>query len=80
MVTQKRKSVVVTVSGQRPIREVGKDLSASGLHIDQVLENIGSITGHVHSEGLAKLRAVKGVTDVSEDQPVTIGPPDAPVS
>jgi hypothetical protein len=80
MATQTKKALVVTVSGKRPIHEVQKDLSAAGLDVNQVLEAIGSITGVAHPNALKKLRAVRGVADVSEDQAVDIGPPDGAVS
>jgi hypothetical protein len=79
MATDKR-TFIVTVSGKRPIGEVKKDLAASGLDVEQVLEGIGSITGRAHPGSLRKLQSVTGVTDVSEDHSVNIGPPDAPVS
>ena len=55
-------------------------LAKAGLEVDQVLEEIGVITGR-GSAGLgAALRKVRGVADVSEQAPIDIGPPDAPVS
>ncbi|MBZ5534203.1 MAG: hypothetical protein LAO20_22485 [Acidobacteriia bacterium] len=80
MVAEKKKALVVTVSGDRPIHEVAKDLRTEGFDVKQVLEAIGSITGAAHPKAVNKLRAVRGVADISEDQPVNIGPPDAPVS
>lgn len=68
---------VITVSGDRPINDVADDVAAAGFAIDQVLEVIGSITGSATDSVAEAVRAVPGVADVSPDQPVDIGPPDA---
>jgi hypothetical protein len=75
-----RKDFVVTVSGDRHINEVARDLKASGFQVGQVLDAIGVVTGSAPATQAAKLRRVAGVKDVSADQPVDIGPPGAPVS
>ena len=76
----KRKDLVVTVSGDRHIHEVTRDLRASGFQVDQVLDAIGVVTGSAAPTHVAKLRRIRGVKDVSSDQPVDIGPPGAPIS
>jgi len=55
-------------------------LTKAGFSVDQVLDEIGSITGTVNDEDIEKLRSIPGVADVSPNQPVDIGPPDAPVT
>ena len=75
-----KQSLVITLSGDRPIHEVADDLRAAGLDVDQVLEFIGSVTGSADAPTAERLRAIRGVADVSEDHPVDIGPPGAPVS
>ena len=75
-----RKDLVVTVSGDRHIHEVARDLKASGFEVNQVLDAIGVVTGSAPPAQVAKLRRVRGVKDVSADQPVDIGPPGAPIS
>jgi hypothetical protein len=75
-----RKDFVVTVSGDRHISEVARDLKASGFQVGQVLDAIGVVTGSAPATHAAKLRRVPGVKDVSADQPVDIGPPGAGVS
>jgi ribosomal protein S25 len=77
---QESQSVVVTVSGDRHIHEVARDLKASGLESAQVLDAINIVTGSVAPKSIEKLRKVRGVQDVSEDHPVSIGPPGAPIS
>ena len=77
---KKRKNLVVTVSGDHPIHEVTSKLKAAGFEVDQVLDAIGVVTGSAPAASVAKMRKVSGVTDVSADHPVSIGPPGAPVS
>jgi len=80
MTTQAKRALVVTLSGDRPIGEVARDLRNAGLEIDQLLDAIGVVTGSARPEQLSTLRGVAGVADVSFDQPVDIGPPDNDVS
>jgi hypothetical protein len=75
-----RQAMVVTISGERPIHEVANDLKAKGFEVGQVLDSIGSVTGYAHPRTKKQLKGIRGVADVSEDQPVDIGPPGAPVS
>ena len=79
MATKTRVAVIVTLSGERKVREVARDLKAAGLKIDQVLEETGIITGAADTGVHPKLRKVHGVADVSADHPVDIGPPDSEV-
>ena len=80
MPSKKKQPMVVTVSGDRSIHEIAKDLKASGFDVDQVLEFAGSVTGSALPNSAKKLRAIRGVADVSDDVPVDIGPPDALIS
>jgi hypothetical protein len=77
---KQKQAVVITVSGDRPVHDVAGDLKASGLEAAQVLDAIGVVTGYAAPAHMAKLRKIRGVTDVSLDHPVDIGPPGAPVS
>jgi hypothetical protein len=72
--------LVVTLSGERAVHDVAKDLKAAGFAVDQVLDAIGVVTGSAEASGMAKLRKIRGVADVSADHKVDIGPPDSPVS
>jgi hypothetical protein len=76
----KSKGWIITTSGDRPAKDVAKDLKAKGFAVDQVLDEIGSITGTADDAVAAKVRGVKGVADVSPDSPIDIGPPDAPTT
>ena len=76
----KKQSMVITTSGKRPIQEVAKELKDAGFEVEQVLEEIKVITGKGPAGADKKLRSIKDVADVSEDNPVSIGPPDAEIS
>lgn len=71
---------IVTTGGGRSTKEVAKDLKEKGFSVDQVLDEIGAITGAADESVVSKLRAIKGVTDVSPDAPIDIGPPDSPTT
>lgn len=77
MPKEEKVPLIVTLSGDRPIHEVAKDLKAAGFNVEQVLEFAGSVTGSAHPKALQHLRKVKGVADVSPDHSVDIGPPGA---
>lgn len=69
---------VVTTSGDRSLSDVKKELSTAGFAVDQVLDEIGCITGTASDDVANMLRAIPGVADVSPETPIDIGPPDAP--
>jgi hypothetical protein len=73
----RKRTWVVTTSSERPMADVAKDLSAAGFSIDQTLDQIGIITGKAADKDVAKARRVRGVSDVSPDQQVDIGPPNS---
>lgn len=75
----KGKKWIVTTSPEK-ISEVKKKLTEAGFSVDQVLDEIGSITGSASDEVIKKVRSVDGVADVSPDHPIDIGPPDSPVT
>ena len=74
------KTCIVTTSAERPVRAVAKDLSKAGFKVNQILEEINSITGSCDASQIGKLRAIRGVADVSLDTPIDIGPPDSPTT
>lgn len=71
------KQWVVTTSGERPLADVAKDLRKKGFKVDEVLGEIGAITGEAADEVAEKVRSVEGVADVSVNVPIDIGPPDS---
>jgi hypothetical protein len=74
--TQRRGWIVAT-SGDRPIRDIAKDLEAAGFAVARVLEAVGSITGFAAEHVVPGLRAIPGVGHVSPDREVGVGPPPA---
>jgi len=73
----KGKKWIVTTSGSRSLKDIKKELTDAGFGVDQVLEDIGVITGT--ADDAERARKISGVSDVSPDQEVDIGPPDAPI-
>lgn len=71
------KKWVVTLSDQRPTSEVAQELTQNGFTIDQVLDEINCVTGTASEEVAKKLRTLPGITDVSPEAGIDIGPPDA---
>ena len=71
----KGKQWIVTTSGDKPLKDLRKALTKQGFAVSQVLDEIGCIVGTATEDVAAKVRKVPGVTDVSPDTPVDIGPP-----
>lgn len=71
-------SWVITISGDRPIAEVADELARCGFELEQVLTEIGVITGRGSDDIVARARKVAGVADVSATVNVDIGPPGSP--
>jgi len=69
---------IVTTSGTRPLSDLTKNLSETGFDVDQVLDEIGCITGTASDDVANTLRGIPGVADVSPETPIDIGPPDVP--
>lgn len=69
---------IITISTDRPMRDIAKDLANAGLIGAKILKEIGSITGLATDKTVIKLRKIRGVVDVSPDMPVDVGPPDSP--
>ncbi len=76
----KSKSWILTTDGDRPLREITKDVVAAGFEVGEVHEHIGSVVVAGDEKGVPKLKKVRGVVDVSPDTPIDIGPPDAEIS
>ena len=77
MPTKKTKAMVVTISGDRSVHEVAKDLKAAGFEVGEVLDTIGSITGSGDPKKAKQFKGIRGVADVSDDHTIDIGPPGA---
>jgi hypothetical protein len=78
----KSKKMIITISGDRSMHEIKKELTDNGFAVDQVFESAGSITGEFSDDKvLDKLKSIRGVTDVSpEPPPIDIGPPGSPIT
>lgn len=72
-----QKQWIVTTSAERPMRDVVKDLESAGFSVRQVFDEIQSVAGSAGEEAVSRLRQVQGVTDVSPDEPIEIGPPES---
>lgn len=73
--------MTVTPSGTRSIHEVANDLKAAGFKVGEVLDAIGSITGHAHRDLIGKFESIKGVGKggVAEDHAdIQLPPADEP--
>lgn len=73
----RRKQWIVTTSTDRPVGDVAKDLTSAGFAVSAKYPEIQSIAGTADDEAIARVRKVRGVIDVSPDQPIDIGPPDS---
>ena len=73
-----QKQWVVTLSQERPSGEVRRALEDAGFEVDQMLDEIGVVTGRGDEACAKALRKLPGVADVSGEQPIDIGPPGAP--
>lgn len=69
--------LIVMTSGDRDIDDVKKELIDNGFKVEEVLDELGFITGEVSDVSTVdRLRSVSGVSDISEaPAPVNIGPP-----
>ncbi|BBI61391.1 hypothetical protein [Vreelandella sulfidaeris] len=68
---------IITISGDQSINDIATRLSAEGLTIRDVLEEIGCITGSADDATAERLKKVNGVVDISPDRQIDIGPPGA---
>lgn len=64
-------AVIVTVTDARPINDIVADLKKQGLEVDNVMERVGVVAGHVAASAMPNLKAVTGVKAVERDQPVS---------
>jgi hypothetical protein len=73
--------MIVIASGERPLREVSRELTAAGFQVGDVLDAIGQVTGHAPRGLKARLKKIRGVSEVTGTHPYfDIGPPGAPIS
>lgn len=75
----KGKRWIVTTTGKGSLEDLKQKLTKSGFTVDKVLDEIGIITGTTKDDDVERFRSVDGVADISPDEDVNIGPPDAPI-
>lgn len=73
----KTKTWIVTTDGSRSLRAVARELEKAGLRAPKLLAAVGCVTGTGDDRVAAALRNVPGVTDVSPDFSIQLGPGDA---
>lgn len=61
------------------IEEVAAHLRSSGMQVDQVLNEIGVISGSVPDDRRQLLKTVTGVQSVEDAATVQLPPPESPV-
>jgi hypothetical protein len=61
------------------IDDLAERLRAAGMRVDQVLRQVGVITGSVDRSRRAAITSVPGVAVVEDDEPVQLAPPDADI-
>jgi hypothetical protein len=80
MAKEAKQSYVITLSSNRPLHDLVKEIESAGFDVDQVLDSINIVTGSAVPKTVQKVRGISGVEDVSSDHQIDIGPPDAPIS
>jgi hypothetical protein len=81
IIMNNRKKWIVTTSDKNVLDDVKNKVIENGFVVDQVLEEIGCITGSANEEIASRLRTIQGVVDVSPlGEDIDIGPPDAPIT
>ena len=68
---------IVTLADGAAMADARRRLADAGFDVDQVLEEIGVVTGSGDDDVAAKLRAIEAVEDVAPEGKVDIGPPDS---
>lgn len=74
------KKWVVTLSNEKSVRELSRKLTETGFEVDQVLDQIGCITGSGSDEVAQKIRKISGVADVSPESTIQLPPSDESVT
>lgn len=63
----------------KDIDKVAKSLQKAGLQIQEVLREIGAVTGSALTSSLAKIEGVKGVSAIEKSRTVQLPPPESDV-
>lgn len=68
---------IVTLADGAAAADARRQLAEAGFDVDQVLEEIGVVTGRSGDDIAEKLRQLDSVADVAPEGEVDIGPPDS---
>jgi hypothetical protein len=71
-----KERVVITVSADRPLEEVAREVATAGADVVEVLTHIGIITGDADADTAERLRLIRGVVDVSRSHSIHLDPLD----
>lgn len=74
-----RKQYIVTFDPSADPDSVAEDLRSNGLEVDNVMREIGIISGAADDGKLSALRGARSVLDISESGTVGVPPPDSEV-
>jgi hypothetical protein len=69
------KKWIITTAGKDKLADIQKELKDQGFTVNEVMHEIGIISGTASDDVADKLRKINGVTDVSPDGDINIGPP-----
>jgi hypothetical protein len=58
---------------------IAEQLTAGGMHVENVLSTLGMITGSLPEGQRAALVGIEGVESVDEDRQVVLPPPDSDI-
>ena len=58
---------------------IAEQLTATGMHVENVLSTLGMITGSLPEGQRAALAEIEGVESVDEDRQVVLPPPDSDI-
>jgi hypothetical protein len=61
------------------IAEVAQALTDRGVNVEQILDQVGVISGSCDATTARELSQVKGVAAVEEEQQYQLSPPDSPI-
>ncbi|OCQ99048.1 ketohydroxyglutarate aldolase [Nostoc sp. MBR 210] len=72
-------SIVVDEKYRDQIHEVSQKLQTAGMKVEQILGNLGIITGSYDSEKIDFLSQVEGVTHVEPSREYKLAPPESDI-
>lgn len=67
---------LVTVDLDKSIQEIRGQLESEGFVVDNLLADVGCITGQANQETVNRSRQIAGILDISPDVPIQLPPPD----